>query len=381
MVVVFAAALLTESLRAAVSEPVGFDMEDLLALRIAVPTELRDEPDRIAAALRQVGERADLAVPGGAAALAASGPFGSRGRAHFFEIAGRPAADAGRPPLADYRLVSSDYFDVLGIPVLRGRRLPARTEGVLPIVVSRAFANRHFGDEDPVGAGLSLFSELQQGMDRSQATAATIVGVVGDEKIWRLDGQERPQIYANIESEPPSDLDLMVRAAHPESVRERLRAELAPVMPGASIDGLRSIEASARATVRGRWVAAVIMDMFSSLALVLMMIGVYGMLSSAVQERRRELAIRTALGAPAPALVGLVVRDGLLIAAAGVALGAAGCLAAGPMLASQVYAVSATDPVTMAAAGALLVLLALVAAWFPARRAGRTAPGAALRQG
>ena len=381
MVVVFAAALLTASLGAAVSEPVGFDMEDLLALRVAVPTELRDEPDRIAAALRQVGERADLAVPGGAAALAASGPFGSRGRAHFFEIAGRPAADAERPPLADYRLVSRDYFDVLGIPVLRGRRLPARTAGVLPIVVSRAFVDRHFGDENPVGAGLSLFSELQQGMDRSQATAATIVGVVGDEKIWRLDGRQRPQIYANIESEPPSDLDLMVRAAHPEGVRERLRAELAPVLPGASIDGLRSIEASARATVRGRWVAAVVMDMFSSLALVLMMIGVYGMLSSAVQERRRELAIRTALGAPAPALVGLVVRDGLVIAAAGVALGVAGCLAAGPILASHVYAVSATDPATMAGGGALLILLALVAAWFPARGAGRTAPAAVLREG
>ena len=381
MVVVFAAALLTASLRAAVSEPVGFDMENLLALRVAVPAELRDEPERIAGALRRVGERADLAAPGGGAALAASGPFGSRGRAHFFEVAGRPAADAGRPPLADYRLVSRDYFDVLGIPVLRGRRLPARTEGVLPIVVNQAFVNRHFGDDDdPVGAGVSLFSELQQGLDRSQAIAASIVGVVGDEKIWRLDGQQRPQIYANIESEPPSDFDLLVRAADPEGARERLRAELTPALPGASIDGLRRIEAAAQATVRGRWVAAVVMDMFSSLALVLMTIGVYGMLSSAVHERRRELAIRTALGAPPPALVGLVVRDGLLIGAAGVALGGAGCLAAGRVLASHVYAVSATDPVAMAAAGALLILLTVVAAGLPARRAGRTEPAAVLRQ-
>ena len=380
MVVVFAAALLTASLRAAVAEPVGFDMEDLLALRVAVPAELRDEPERIAGALRQVGERADLVAPGGAAALAASGPFGGRGRAHFYEIAGRPAADAERPPLADYRLVSRDYFDVLGIPLLRGEHLPARTRGVLPIVVSRAFVDRHFGDENPVGAGLTLFSELQQGMDRSQATAATIVGVVRDEKIWRLDGQQRPQMYANIESEPPSDFELMVRAADPEDARERLRAELAPLLPGASIGGLRSIEASARATVRGRWVAAVVMDMFSFLAVALMMIGVYGMLSSVVQERRREFAIRTALGAPPAALVGLVVCDGLLIAAAGVALGAAGCLAAGRILASQVYTVSATDPVTMAAAGALLALLAVVAAAFPARRAVRTGPAAALRQ-
>ena len=380
MVVVFAAALLTASLRAAVSEPVGFDMENLLALRIAVPAELRDEPARIAGALRRIGERAGLAAPGGAAALAVSGPFGSRGRARFFEIAGRPAADAGRPPLADYRLVSRDYFDVLGIPVLRGRRLPARTEGVLPIVVNQALVNRHFGDADPVGAGVSLFSELQQGLDRSQAVAASIVGVVGDEKIWRLDGQQRPQIYANIESAPPSGFDLLVRAADPEGARERLRAELTPALPGASIDGLRRIEAAAQATVRGRWVAAVVMDMFSSLAVVLMTIGVYGVLSSAVHERRRELAIRTALGAPPPALVGLVVRDGLLIGAAGVALGGAGCMAAGRILASHVYTVSATDPVAMAAAGALLILITVVAAGLPARRAGRTEPAAVLRQ-
>ena len=251
---------------------------------------------------------------------------------------------------------------------------------MLPVVVNQTFVNRHFGDDDPVGAGLNLFSELQQGVDRSRVTAAAIVGVVGDEKTWRLDQQRSPQMYANIESEPPSGFDLMVRTSDPEGARERLRTELAPLLPGAPIDRVRRIETSARATVWRRWVAAVVMDLFSSLALVLMTIGVYGMLSSAVQERRRELAIRTALGAPRFALVGLVVRDGLLIAAAGVALGVAGSLAAGRFLASHVYTVSATDPLTMAAAGALLVLLAVAAAWFPARRAGRTEPAAVLRQ-
>ncbi len=380
MVVVFAAALLTESLRNAVAEPVGFDMENLLALRVEVPAELRGEPERIAGALRRLGELADRAAPGDSVAMAAAGPFGNRGRAHFFEIAGRPGADASRPPLADYRRVSRDYFDVLGIPVLRGRRLPARSEGVLPVVVNQAFAVRHFGDEDPVGAGLNLFSELQQGMDRSQARAAAIVGVVGNEKTWRLDQQQSPQIYANIAAEPPIGFDLMVRTSDPEGARRRLTAELATVLPGAPIARARRLEASARSTVWGRWVAAVVMDLFSSLALVLMMIGVYGMLSSAVQERRRELAIRTALGAPPGALAGLVVRDALSTATAGVALGAAGSLAAGRFLASHVYTVSATDPVTMAAAAALLILLAVVAAWFPARRAGRTEPAAVLRQ-
>ena len=380
MVVIFTSALLTGSLRAAFVEPVGFDMENLLALRIEVPAELGNEPERTANLLRQVGERAGSTIPGDAAALAYSGPFGSRGASRYFEISRQPVAETIQPPLAGYRLVSRNYFDVLGIPVLRGRSLPAPSAGVLPVVVNQAFVDRHFGSENPIGAGLRFFSGLQQRLDRSRATAAEIVGVVADEKFWRLDGELSPQAYANIESEPPNGFDLLVRTADPEGVRERLGTELAPVLPGVPLDRVRRIEDSARATVWGRWLGVAVMDLLAILALALATTGVYGVMSSAVHERRRELAIRSALGAPSSAVVVLVVRDGLLLAGAGVALGAFGSLAAGRPLASHVYAVSATDPLTLAAGGGLLMLLATVAAWFPARRAGRIEPSAVLRQ-
>ena len=202
MVVIFASALLTESLRTAASEPVGFDMANLLALRIETPAELRGESERLAGLLRQIGERADLVTPGDSVALAYSGPFGSLGASRFFEVSQRPVTDAVQPPLAGYRLVSRNYFDVLRIPVLRGRGLPGQSEGVLPVVVNQAFVNRHFGSREPVGAGLRFFSELQQRLDRSRATPAEIVGVVADEKFWRLDGELLPQAYASIESQP-----------------------------------------------------------------------------------------------------------------------------------------------------------------------------------
>ena len=380
MVVIFSSALLTESLRTAATEPVGFDMANLVALRIETPAELRGESERMAGLLREIEERADLVTPGDSVALAYSGPFGSLGASRYFEVSQRPVTDAVQPPVAGYRLVSPNYFDALGIPVLRGRGLPGQFEGVLPVVVNQAFVNRHFGSHEPVGAGLRFFSELQQRLDRSQATPAEIVGVVADEKFWRLDGELLPQAYASIESQPPSGFDLLLRTSDPQGARERLRAELAPVLPGVPIDRLRRIEDSARATVWGRWLGVAVMNLLATLALVLTIVGVYGVLSSAVYERRQELAIRAALGALPSTLVRGVVRDGLPIAAGGVVLGVVGSFATSRFLASHVYAVSASDPLMMAGAGTLLVLVAIAGAWFPARRAGRTQPSVALRQ-
>ena len=380
MVVIFTSALLTGSLRTAASEPVGFDMANLFALRVELPAELRGGSERLAVLLRQIGERADSISPRDSVTLAYSGPFGSRGTSRFFEIAGQPVADADQPPLAGYRLVSRNYFGVLGIPILRGQALPAQSAGVLPVVVNQAFVDRHFRDKNPVGAGLRFFSDLQERLDRSKATRAEIVGVVADEKFWRLDGELLPQAYAGIDSQPPAAFDLLLRTSDAEAARERLRAELAPVLPAVPLDSVRRIEDSAQATVRGRWLGVVVMNLLAGLALALTVIGVYGVLTSTVYERRQELAIRSALGAMAPTLVRMVAWDGLLIAMAGVALGAVGSLVAGRFLASYVYAVSATDPLTMGAAGALLLVLAVVGAWIPARRAGRTEPAPVLRQ-
>ena len=329
MVVIFASALLTASFRSAATEPVGFDMTNLLALRIETPMEMRGESERMESLLRQIGERADLVAPGSSAALAYSGPFGSLGASRFFEVSRQPVPETTQPPLAGYRLVSRNYFDLLGIPVLRGRGLPARTGGVLPVVVNQAFVDRHLDSVNPVGAGLRFFSELQQRLDRSRAIEAEIVGVVADEKFWRLDAELLPQAYASIESQPPNGFDLLIRTSDPDGARDRLRTELSPLLPGVPIDRLRRIEDSARATVRGRWLGVAVMNLLSVLALALALVGVYAVLSSSVHERRQELAIRAALGARQSGLVRMVVRGGLLLAAAGVALGVGGSLAPG----------------------------------------------------
>ena len=147
----------------------------------------------------------------------------------------------------------------------------------------------------------------------------------------------------------------------------------------ASVAGMSTLLLAALLVVAGRLLGEEEYGKFS-VALALAMIGIHGVLRSTVDERRQELAIRAALGAFPSALVRLVVRDGLLLAAAGVALGVLGSLAAGRFLAGYLYSVSATDTVTMAAAGAALLLLAGVAAWSPARRAGRTGPAAVLRE-
>ncbi len=380
MVVIFVGALLTASFGAATTEPVGFDMEDLLALRIATPAAVHQRSERMAGLLRQVRENAGGVTPAGAAALAGSGPFGSGSTSRYFEISQQPVPETVRPPLAGFRLVSRNYFDVLGLPVLRGRGLPDYSAGVLSVVVNQAFVNRHFGSADPIGAGLWFFSALGRPLDRSRATAAEIVGVVANEKFWRLDGEMLPQAYADIESQPPGGFDLLLRTQDPETALGHLRTELAAVLPGLSIDRMRRIEDSGRATLRGRWLGVVVMDLFALLAAALAAIGVHAVLTGAVHERRQELAIRSALGALPSDLVRLVVRDGLLLAAAGIALGVFGSLAAAGFLAGHVYAVSATDPLTLFATAVLLLFLAVAASWLPARRAGRTEPVTVLRE-
>ena len=380
MVTVLVGVLLAQSLGTALREPVGFDTANLLALRIALPTELGDDAERRTGLLERIRERAGAIVEDGAAALAASGPFGGGSDQRFYSIAGRPVPEGDQPPGAGYRRVSRNYFDVLGLPMLRGQPLPARTDGVLPVVVNQAFVDLHFPNEDPVGAGVTIFSELQEQLDVSQATAAEIVGVAASEKIWRLDMQPLPQIYAVVGASPPVAVDLLVRTDQPTATLERLRSGLAPLLPGVPLDRVRQIGDDADDTVWGRRLGVVVMNLFAGLALVLAAIGVYGVLSSAVHQRRRELGIRTALGAMPSRLIRLVLRDGLTLATAGVVLGLLGSLVASRFLASFLYGVSATDPLTVVAVTALLLVLATCAAVVPARRAGRTDPATVLRE-
>ena len=303
MVVIFASALLTGSLRAAFVEPVGFDMENLLALRIEAPAELGNEPGRIASFLRQVGERAQSTVPGDAAALAYAGPFGSRGGVPFLRaLAATRRRDRFQPPLAGYRLVSRNYFDVLGIPVLRGRSLPAPSAGRAPGrrqpglrgPVLRKREPRRCATAVPLGAAAAARSfPGHRGRDRRRGRGREILaarrGAVAP-------GVREHRIGAPERLRPARALDRFRRAHSNDSGPSSPRC--CRELPGVPIDHVRRIEDSARATVWGRWLGVAVMDLLAILALALVTTGVYGVLSSAVHERRRELAIRSALGAP-----------------------------------------------------------------------------------
>ncbi|HWS54264.1 MAG TPA: ABC transporter permease [Pyrinomonadaceae bacterium] len=379
LVLLVGAGLLVKSLLRMLSVDPGFRTENLLTMRVNLtPQRFADDADgtRRAAFFEELVRRAG-ALPGVEGAAAVSNlPLSGDGGTGTPSVVGREAPPGGWSE-ANLRVISPGYFDVMGVPRASGRVFNERDRvGAAPVVlVNRTFAERNFGGEDPTGQRITFM--FTQGRPPFE-----IVGVVGDEKIKSLDAQTTPIIYFPMLQGPDSTAALVVRtAADPQGVAGALRTELRALDPEAPLFGVRTMErviADAPATFMRRYPAYLI-GVFAAVALVLASVGIYGVISYAVTQRTRELAIRSALGARRGDLLRLVLRQGMALALAGVAAGLAGAFALTRLLASLLFGVSATDPAVYAAVSLLLLTVALLACLVPARRATKVDPIEALR--
>jgi predicted permease len=291
-----------------------------------------------------------------------------------FGIEGRPPAKRGQEPFAEFRFASAGYFTALHIPVRTGRNFTAQdVPGSLPVViVNEALVKRYFPNEDPIGQRLRL-----------DTLALTIVGVVGDVRGAALNQAAMPELfvaYQQVQAWAPNDMTIVVRTeVPPESVTSAIRAAVRSVDRSQPIFHVATMDDVVAQSLSSQRLYFWLLGTFALVALALATAGIYGVTSYLVTQRTREMGIRLALGASPGSLRRLVVRQGAVVAAVGTAIGLAVALALTRLLATFLYGVSATDPLTFALVAALLVAVALVASYIPARRATRVDPTVALR--
>jgi putative ABC transport system permease protein len=297
-----------------------------------------------------------------------------------FGIQGEPRPSSPEQmPRASIRIVSAGYGEAMGLELSAGRLLTAADREGAPVVavVNESLARQYFAGGRAVGSQIQLFGP----------EPVEIVGVVGDVRHSGLDAEPQPEMYVAFQQVPdrarmggPGATSLVVRSAgNPLALVPFLRRAVLDVDPDIPLDNVMTMEARVSASVAGPRFYALLLGFFALLALVLAAVGIYGVLSYNVSHRHREIGVRMALGAEGGDILRLVVREGLRLTGVGVAIGLGGAFGVTRFLKTLLFGVTATDPITYVAVTALLVLVAALACWVPARRATRVDPMAALR--
>jgi putative ABC transport system permease protein len=366
----------------------GFSPSGVLSLQMTLSRGRYGDPERIARFYTEALDRLG-ALPGvtGAAAveyLPLSGLDGSTG----FYIEGRPSPARADEQQTHYRSVSGGYFTVMRIELAAGRHFSDRDAAGGPrvAIVNEAMARRYWPGENPIGRRVALdFEAMKFHPDRAPdldipSGMREIVGIVRDIRHGSLRSSPVPEVYVPYQQRPTGDMTLVLRSsgdplALAAPAREMIRA-IDPNQPIAHVETLSNLLAASVAPPRTNFL---LLSVFAAVALLLAMVGVYGLLSYTVVQRTPELGIRLALGGQPGNIRLLILREGLRLVLAGVLFGVPAALALAHTLRSLLFGVSATDAVTLAGAVATLVAVASIATYIPARRATRVDPMEALR--
>jgi predicted permease len=375
-IMLVAAGLLVRSYQQQQRISPGFDPERVLTMTVTLPDYRYGTPEARARffdeARRRISSLAGIEAAGFVNVL----PFSTYNRGTVFTVDGRAAPEPGREPAAALRIVTPGYFEALRLPVVGGRSFDSRdgADGEPVAIVNAALARRHFDGQDPLGHRLRI------GRVHGGGALVTIVGLVGDVRHDQLTDDPAPEIYFPIAQSTPAMMMLAARTSgEPDAYGAAIRAEVLAVDPAQPVYHVKTMATLVGESLAAPSYAAALMTLFSGLALVLAAVGIYGVVSYAVSQQRREFGVRLALGARPRDLLTLVLRRGLLLVTAGLTLGAVGALGTGRALASILYGVGPADPATFAAVTALLAAVGLLACCIPALRASRTEPVTALR--
>jgi putative ABC transport system permease protein len=371
MILLVGAGLLIRSFSKLASVNPGFDAQHVISMRLSEAGKY-DEKTSVEFN-RQVLERV-RAVPGVAAA----------GMSHFLPLSGlmsatgfwradQPRPAHGEEPVTEVLVVMPGFFAAMNIPLIRGRVFDERDRSGAPnrVVINQTLANRFFPNEDPVGKVLTI----QWGSEPYE-----IVGVVGDVRNRTLNAAPQPCVYVSNLQDPIAGGYLVARATgDPRQLVNAIRAEIRTLDRDLPLAEVKTMDEYVSSSVAAPRFNTILLGGFAALAVALAAVGIFGVISYSVTQRTRELGIRRALGADASDVVRLVLAHGGNLAACGIAIGAAGAIAATRLLRSLLYEVTPTDVTTFIAVAFLLACVAIAASYLPARRAATIDPAGALR--
>ncbi|MGQ0733651.1 MAG: ADOP family duplicated permease [Acidobacteriota bacterium] len=365
------AGLLLRSFASLLAVDPGFRPDNLLTWQMNLPDRLQT-PDQRSTFYTEFLDRM-RALPG---VVSVGGttrlPLGSTGLTTMIDLQERPRPPAEWPEV-QFRRAIGDYFQAMGIPILRGRTfLPSEAPPTGPSVclINQVLASRVFPGLDPVG------QHIRTGQN---APWMTVVGVIGDVKHGALDEELAPELYIPHRGGVQSPYIVLRTAGSADQMIELVRAEARAIDTDLPLYRIQTMASVRSESVAQRRFVLTLVSLFGLLALVLAGIGVYSVMSLLVSERTQEVGVRLALGARPAGVLGMMVRQAAGLALAGIGAGGVLALTLMPMLGSELYGVQPRDPVTLLVVSAVLLLVALLAALVPARRAMRVDPVQALR--
>lgn len=380
VIVVIAAGLLLRSFLLLESVPLGFQPQSVLTFRVIPRGERYSQPSGRTAFYQQAIERI-AALPGVKSAAAVSFiPLTFARSSKGFSIEGRVPAAPGQIPMAGFDVVTPSYFESLRIPLRSGRDFSWRDtpQSQRVVIINEAMARAYWSGQDPLGHRINLGTS-----ENNSVPWLTVVGIVGDIRDFDVLTAPRPTLYLPVsQADDASYLlrDWVVRtSSDPLALACFIRPAMRQVDPDLPVSRVQTLEQLWGISIAPQRFNLWLFGSFAALALLLAAIGIYGVMAYNVAQRTREIGIRMAMGARRSDVLRLVLTQSILPAATGVFLGLSVALALTRLMASLLFGLTATDPATFAVVALLLILVALAAAYTPARRATQVDPLVALR--
>ncbi|HMX25177.1 MAG TPA: ABC transporter permease, partial [Blastocatellia bacterium] len=375
LVLLIGAGLLIRSFARLQAVNPGFNVENVLTMKVGLPGRKYDTDQKIIGFYRQALAEMQT-LPGVESAGAVSFlPLAAPHAGTNIEIEGRPKLPPGQQLGTGVIVTDANYFKTMQIPLKRGRLYTNQEAAEMRhvVVVNESFARKNFPGEDPLGKRVVIYMK-----DDNQP--CEIIGVVGDTKHMTLDAESQPISYWPHSELAYNSMSFVLRTkgeatAVAAAAREVIR-KLDPEQPVADVRTMESL--LGRVVARQRF-NTLLLTIFAGVAALLAAVGIYGVMAYSVAQRTHEIGVRLALGARKADVLRLVVKRGMTLSLAGVGIGLAASFALTRLMAALLFNVGATDPLTFAGVPVLLVLIALLACWLPARRAAKVDPMVALR--
>ena len=376
LLLIAGAGLLLRSFAQLLKVDPGFRPDSVLTMRVALPDAIYSKPEQIRGFYSSLLERVQR-LPGVQYAGAVSGlPLSGQGGSGTTTMDTQSVPLEDTTPEADLRTASPDYFKAMGISLVRGRYFePRDTDGApLVAIVDESLAQTYWPGQDPIGKRLH-FGGLQ-----SKSPWRTIIGVVRHVHNRTLEARSRVEVYLPENQYPFSGMTLAVLASgNPMSLVPTIQREVASIDPDLPVFHVRSMNEVMGESVQRRRLALILLAAFAGLALLLASIGIYGVMSYGVAQRKVEIGVRMALGADRGQVLSMMLRSGMGMIAVGLAVGVVLALALTRLMSGMLFAVKAYDPLALGGAGLMMIVAGLLAIVVPARRATKVNPMAALR--